>query len=159
MSFFNVKDVADILSVNEETVRRWVRRGELKADPIGGRVGYRISTDDLEDFLVKQKGWAGVASETKRRLEKIKEQKEEGTEPSIGKISELGFGEVLRSLLNHSEEDSKAMEVELFQKKYDFTQKKVFIMGQIKDLEKQLLEVEEVLSMIENFEKDFLKEK
>jgi excisionase family DNA binding protein len=48
-----VDDVAEELSVNPETVRTWIRSGELKAMDLGG--GYRISRADLNDFLERRK--------------------------------------------------------------------------------------------------------
>ena len=32
MSMYNTKEIADLLDINEETVRRWIRSGELKAE-------------------------------------------------------------------------------------------------------------------------------
>ncbi|MBD8069745.1 helix-turn-helix domain-containing protein [Bacillus sp. PS06] len=53
---YSVKEVASVLSMNEETVRRWIRDEKLKAENIGGRVGYRISEDDLKRFILEEKG-------------------------------------------------------------------------------------------------------
>jgi len=53
---YSVKDVASALSMNEETVRRWIRDDKLKAENIGGRVGYRISEDNLKKFILEEKG-------------------------------------------------------------------------------------------------------
>ena len=44
-----VKQVADLLQVNEATVRRWIKDGELRAIDIGK--GWRIDADDLGAFL------------------------------------------------------------------------------------------------------------
>lgn len=44
-----VKDVADLLQVNEVTVRRWIKDGELRAIDIGK--GWRIGPEDLDAFL------------------------------------------------------------------------------------------------------------
>ena len=48
-----VAQVADRLQVNAETVRVWIRSGELEAVDIGNE--YRISPDDLRDFLQRRK--------------------------------------------------------------------------------------------------------
>jgi excisionase family DNA binding protein len=43
-SYLTVSEAAELLRVNEETVRRWVRAGRLQAVMPGGRkAGYRIS--------------------------------------------------------------------------------------------------------------------
>lgn len=44
-----VKEVADLLQVNEVTVRRWIKDGELRAIDIGK--GWRIGPEDLDAFL------------------------------------------------------------------------------------------------------------
>lgn len=44
-----VHEVADLLKVNEATVRRWIRDGELRAIDIGK--GWRIADADLVAFF------------------------------------------------------------------------------------------------------------
>ena len=44
-----VKEIADLLKVNEATVRRWIKDGELRAIDIGK--GWRIGGDDLDAFI------------------------------------------------------------------------------------------------------------
>ncbi len=48
-----VQQVADQIQVNPETVRNWIRIGELDALDIGGE--YRISRADLDDFIQRRK--------------------------------------------------------------------------------------------------------
>ena len=50
-----VEDVAERLQVNEQTVRRWLREGELTGVPFGGRTGWRISEADLQAFLDRRR--------------------------------------------------------------------------------------------------------
>jgi excisionase family DNA binding protein len=45
----SVRDVAKHFSVNGQTVRKWVRAGELKTLRFGGSI--RIRTEDLQDFI------------------------------------------------------------------------------------------------------------
>lgn len=50
--WLTVRDVAEILRVHEETVRRWIRRGDLMALDLGGpRAGYRIRPTELDRFI------------------------------------------------------------------------------------------------------------
>jgi excisionase family DNA binding protein len=49
----SVDEIADELGVNPETVRVWIRSGELVAYNIGK--GYRISRADLEDFIRRRR--------------------------------------------------------------------------------------------------------
>jgi excisionase family DNA binding protein len=50
---FTVEEVAEELRVHPETVRQWIREGELDAFDTGR--GYRISRQDLDDFIEKRK--------------------------------------------------------------------------------------------------------
>src|SRR5579883_2766619 len=49
-SYLTTADVATRLGVSLDTVRRWLRSGELKGTPFG-RAGYRIEDADLQAFL------------------------------------------------------------------------------------------------------------
>lgn len=46
-----VQQVGNILDVNSETVRRWIRKGELKATMNSRKKGYIIDEVELEDFI------------------------------------------------------------------------------------------------------------
>ena len=50
---FTVEEVAEELRVHPETVRQWIREGELDAFDTGR--GYRISRHDLDDFIQRRK--------------------------------------------------------------------------------------------------------
>src|SRR5437763_11846118 len=49
-SYLTTSDVATRLDVSLDTVRRWLRSGELKGTPFG-RAGYRIEDGDFQAFL------------------------------------------------------------------------------------------------------------
>jgi excisionase family DNA binding protein len=49
-SYLTTSDVATRLGVSLDTVRRWLRSGELKGTPFG-RAGYRIDDADFQEFL------------------------------------------------------------------------------------------------------------
>ena len=49
--YLTVDEVARQLGVNPETVRRWIRSGELNALNLGGPVGYRIPQSELDRFI------------------------------------------------------------------------------------------------------------
>jgi len=59
-TFFSIKEVADKLSVNERTIRRWIKAGELSAHQIGRQ--WRISLYDLEAFLSERYSRADAMS-------------------------------------------------------------------------------------------------
>lgn len=46
-----VKEVAEALRVQPETVRVWLRSGRLHGMDLGGRVGWRIRESELERFM------------------------------------------------------------------------------------------------------------
>ena len=51
-SWYTVDEVAEFLQVTDETVRRWIRQGDLPALNLGGpRAGYRVYPTDLERFI------------------------------------------------------------------------------------------------------------
>ena len=49
-SYLTTSDVATRLGVSLDTVRRWLRSGELNGTPFG-RAGYRIDDADFQAFL------------------------------------------------------------------------------------------------------------
>ena len=61
----SVEAIAEELSVNPETVRVWIRSGELVAYSIGK--GYRISRIDLDDFIRRRR------TDSKRQPERSEE--------------------------------------------------------------------------------------
>ena len=52
--WLTVQDIVRLLGVHPETVRRWVRSGQLKARAFGGRTGYRIRRTELDRFLLEE---------------------------------------------------------------------------------------------------------
>ena len=49
--WFTVGQIADLLQVGEETVRRWLRDGTLVGRNFGGKAGYRVRESALQAFL------------------------------------------------------------------------------------------------------------
>jgi len=50
-TLLTVDEVAKRLSVHVDTIRRWIRSGELEAIDLGGPAGYRISQGELNRFI------------------------------------------------------------------------------------------------------------
>ena len=49
---YTVSDVAALLQVGPETVRRWLRRGDLLGFMLGGtKLGYRIRGSEIQRFI------------------------------------------------------------------------------------------------------------
>jgi excisionase family DNA binding protein len=53
-SYLTTLDVANRLNVSLDTVRRWLRSGELKGSPFG-RAGYRIEVADFQEFFNRRR--------------------------------------------------------------------------------------------------------
>lgn len=49
--WFTVTQIADMLQVHEQTVRRWLRDGDLHGRNFGGKTGYRVRSSELQRFL------------------------------------------------------------------------------------------------------------
>ncbi len=43
--------IAKMLSLNNQTIRGWLRDGLLKGVNVGGSAGYRVKESDLQAFL------------------------------------------------------------------------------------------------------------
>jgi excisionase family DNA binding protein len=55
-ALLTVTEVSERLKVDEETVRRWLRRGELIGIRLGGgRSGWRVDPADLAQFVQAKK--------------------------------------------------------------------------------------------------------
>lgn len=59
MMEFTTYEIAYRLNVSEETVRRWIRTGQLKADDTSGK--YLVKEEDLQAFLNRRSSRTGKA--------------------------------------------------------------------------------------------------
>ena len=58
--WFTVEEIAERLKVTDQTVRRWLRSGELVGQNFGGRTGYRIRETEVNAFLERGQGKAAA---------------------------------------------------------------------------------------------------
>lgn len=81
--YYTVKQVSEMFNVDPETVRRWVRNGELDATLECKRSGFRIDEESVNDFINRYPKYGRMAlptevysinnsNEIKSRLKKIK---------------------------------------------------------------------------------------
>jgi excisionase family DNA binding protein len=56
-----VADIAGHIGAHEQTVRGWIRSGELKASTFGTRIGYRIRRGDYDEFLRRRQLTGAIA--------------------------------------------------------------------------------------------------
>ena len=52
--WLTVNQIAERPQVHPETVRRWLRTSMLKGRNFGGKSGYRVREEDLEEFLSQE---------------------------------------------------------------------------------------------------------
>lgn len=52
--WLDVKEIVGLLGVHEQTVRRWIKQGDLPAIMFGRKGGYRVKASDLDAFLDQQ---------------------------------------------------------------------------------------------------------
>ncbi len=53
--YYTAEEVAEMLKITTESVRRWVRDGKLKSVKLSGRF-IRISQEDLDEFVKSMRG-------------------------------------------------------------------------------------------------------
>lgn len=64
MKEYTVKEIADLLKTNPETVRRWIRSGKLEAVKSSRKEGNMITEISLHNFLKTTPKYAGIAAGT-----------------------------------------------------------------------------------------------
>lgn len=73
-----IKDVAELLSVSETTIRRWLSQGKIPAYRINGQ--YRFSRIEIEDWVMNHKlGQDTERQQVKFKTEDIETEKERGS--------------------------------------------------------------------------------
>ena len=62
MDTYSVKEIADMLNTNPETVRRWIRKGKLEAIQESRKGGNVVTKSMLDAFLKTSPKYAGIAT-------------------------------------------------------------------------------------------------
>lgn len=57
--WLTVAQIAELIGVHEQTVRRWLRSGVLPGRNLGGKAGYRVRAQDVDTFMLGQEGAEG----------------------------------------------------------------------------------------------------
>jgi len=60
--WLTVQQIADALQVDAQTVRRWLRAGQLRGVLLSDKAGWRVRPEDLEVFL-RSRGWKPAEEE------------------------------------------------------------------------------------------------
>ena len=62
METYSVKQIADMLNTQPETVRRWIRSGKLYAEKASRKEGNVVTEESLNKFLKKTPKYAGMVA-------------------------------------------------------------------------------------------------
>jgi excisionase family DNA binding protein len=62
MDTYSVKEIADMLNTNPETVRRWIRSGKLEANQESRKGGNVVTKSMLDAFLKNSPKYTGIAT-------------------------------------------------------------------------------------------------
>lgn len=133
MGTYSVKQIADILETNEETVRRWIRNKKLKAYSSTQKGAKAITEDDFKDFLSRMpKYLAKSAAAT-------------AISPAIGAATLAGSlaGSIIAYRSRQKSKDTKI----------DIVDFKKYLSGQISELEKKISDSE---SMIQKLQQEII---
>lgn len=52
--WYTVEEIATKLQIHEQTVRRWLRDGDLDGRNFGGKTGWRVAQSAMDAFLAKR---------------------------------------------------------------------------------------------------------
>lgn len=94
MKSFSVKQIAEMLDTNPETVRRWIRNGKMKAVQVSRKDGNVITEAELKRFI----------NATPKYLSKITAGVGIATASSVAGIGFLAAGIVASALLSYLDE-------------------------------------------------------
>lgn len=128
MEFYTVKEIAEMLSVNEETVRRWIRENKLDAERGVGRQGSKVSTESLKNFLNENKGLItnsatsilGIGTATSVGVAANSLGSSGGIIGSIFSIAASAIEAISwGGILNENDKDKKQISVELMEKELE----------------------------------------
>jgi len=64
MKTYSVKEIADLLGTNPETVRRWIRNGKLHAVQESRKDGNSVTETELNKFLKKTPKYVAIAAKS-----------------------------------------------------------------------------------------------
>ena len=158
--FYTTKEASVLLDISEYTVRKKIRDGELKAEVIPGKAGYRINKTDLNDYLERRRRLKSIdASDDKVEkifLEKLAPPEEKNENVFVDSMMQLDKAvinnpnakkvspELLRGVIAGKETDLKGLRLRLKMLELDdddsieFKKKKLQLEIDINDLEAEI---------------------
>ncbi|WP_434794535.1 hypothetical protein TPDSL_15740 [Terrisporobacter petrolearius] len=165
MEFYTVKDIAEMLSVNEETVRRWIRDGKLEAERGSGRQGSKVSDASLKRFLENNKGLINGTAATTLGLGVLGSIGIAGAalvSPLVGLATPIIGGSVLGAnlikKLKAEKQDKKAIKIELMEQEFELEKKKAQLATEIARLQNEVKLIDSQIEKIKEIVKDIDRE-
>lgn len=146
MEFYTVKQIANMFSVNEETVRRWIRDNKLNAERGVGRQGSKVSTEALNIFLDENKGLITSAAASTLGIGKV------GTSlggilsaiPIVSSIIYTSWMEILKA----KDKNKIVIKLELMEKEIELEQLAMQLKNDISSKEHELELVESQITKL-----------
>jgi excisionase family DNA binding protein len=156
IEYYTVKEIAELLSVNEETVRRWIREDKLKAERGSGRQGSKVTSDALKEFLEDNKGLVTSMAASTLGLSSAAMI---GTGALMAGLAVPVSGAVLAglswlSILKSKNKDKKEIRVELMEKELELENLAMQLKTEIAAKQNELEMIENQISKL----KDILRE-
>jgi excisionase family DNA binding protein len=144
MKTYSVKEIAELLNTNPETVRRWIRDNKLKATKNSNKEGSVISEAELKKFLKNTPKYYGVAAAGGMI----------GVGAPITGIAVAAVSEIVSSIIRKSVESSEVtikyddmivmMDEEIAKHRAEIHRKR----QSIKSIEREILEEEKKINQI-----------
>lgn len=166
MEFYTVKDIAIMLSVNEETVRRWIREGKVEAERGNGRQGSKVSDIALKKFLEDNKGLitsGAVATFGSGMLGTVGAGVAAAVSPIAGIVAAPIIGGVflgasLFKKLKSQNQDTQTVKIELMEQEYKLEQQKAQLNTEICRLQNEVNLIDSQINKIKEVIKDMKNE-
>jgi len=67
VAMLTVPEIARQLRVSQETIRRWLRTGQLHGVHLGDRAGWRVPASEIDRFLAQRAGQHGAHADENGR--------------------------------------------------------------------------------------------
>ena len=147
---YNVKEVANMLNTSEETVRRWIRSGKLKANMASRKKGSVITETMLKEFIKDTPKYAAILATPVGGIAAV-------STILLGTIIDrtIDKNEDIKKTSINSDEIEKILQMDLVKSKNNIKNKR----NTIAQLEKEVLEEETKIKSIQYLLKNIEKEK
>lgn len=151
MDTYSVKEIADMLNTNPETVRRWIRSGKLEAIQESRKGGNVVTKSMLDAFLKDSPKYAGIAGKLLASPVGITT----ATAAIVGGLLAQQFiknDEIKNAHVNTSE-IRKLLLSNIQSSKENITRKKKSIMHLQEEIEEEQQRIDEAEKLIEELDK------